>query len=99
MSRTNSTNDPTSPESYVIQLTGELGEHWQAWFEGMTVEQPGDGTTVITGHVPDQAALHGVLQRIRDLGLPLVAVTRIGAEDTATARPAPNQTNTKGNQP
>ena len=42
--------DPTRTETYAIRITGELGEHWQAWFEGMTVEQPGDGTTVITKH-------------------------------------------------
>ena len=98
MSSTNQTNDPTRTESYAIRLTGELGEHWQAWFDGMTVEQPGDGTTVITGPVTDQAALHGLLQRVRDLGLPLVAVTRISV-DSATARPAGHHTDTKGNQP
>jgi len=98
MSSTNQSSDPTRSESYVIQITGELGEHWQPWFEGMTVEQPGDGTTVLTGQVTDQAALHGLLQRIRDLGLPLIAVTRMSADTTATARPPSDQTVTKGNQ-
>ena len=90
--------DPARTESYAIRITGELGEHWQAWFEGMTVEQPGDGTTVITGQVTDQSALHGVLQRIRDLGLPLVSVHRINAEDRRS-RPEPIQPNKEGTQP
>lgn len=85
------TNDPTPTEAYVIQLRGELDSHWRAWFEGMTITQPGDGTTVITGQITDQSALHGVLQRVRDLGLPLVSVRRLGAEDRATVPPAPNQ--------
>lgn len=87
MSSTNPTSDPT--ETYVIQITGELGDHWHAWFEGMSFEQPGDGTTVITGRVADQSALHGVLQRIRDLGMPIVSVTR---------RPSTDDPNQKGNQ-
>ncbi len=91
-------NNPTRTETYAISITGELGEHWQAWFEGMTVEQPGDGTTVITGQVADQSALHGLLQRISDLGLPLDSVKRISAEDPTT-RPAPIQPNEKGTQP
>ena len=94
------TNDPaeTPLEQYVIQVTGELGEHWEAWFEGMIVEQPGNGTTAITGHVTDQAALHGLLQRIRDLGVPLVSVTRLNAGNLSTVAPALNQPNKEGHQ-
>ena len=98
MSNIEPTNDPTRTESYAIRITGELAERWQAWFDGMTVEQPGDGTTIITGQVTDQAALHGVLQRIRDLGLPLVSVERFSAEDRTTP-PAPNSPKQKGTQP
>ena len=61
---------------YEIRLTGHLDARWAAWFDGLTVGQGGDGTTLISGPITDQAALHGLLQRVRDLGLPLVSVTR-----------------------
>ena len=77
---------PDRPEAgrYEIQLTGRLDAQWGAWFDGLTVSQDSDGTTVISGPIADQSALHGVLQRVRDLGLPLVSVTRI---DTDQSRP------------
>ena len=61
---------------YEIRLIGHLDARWAAWFDGLTVSHEGDGTTLISGPVADQAALHGLLQRVRDLGLPLVSVTR-----------------------
>ena len=63
--------------TYEIRLTGHLGARWAEWFDGLTVSHEGDGTTVISCPVADQAALHGLLQRVRDLGLPLVSVTRV----------------------
>ena len=70
---------PDSHEAgrYEIRLTGHLDAHWAAWFDGLAVTHEGDGTTVISGLIVDQAALHGVLKRVRDLGLPLVSVMRI----------------------
>jgi hypothetical protein len=65
---------------YEIRLTGHLDAHWAAWFNGLTVGREEDGTTIISGLVADQAALHGLLQRVRDLGLPLVSVTRVEEE-------------------
>ncbi len=62
---------------YEIRLTGRLDARWTAWFDGLTVRHDSDGTTVISGQVADQAALHGLLRRVRDLGLPLVSVIRI----------------------
>ena len=62
---------------YEIRLTGHLAARWSAWFDGLTVSHEGDGTTRISGPIADQAALHGLLQRVRDLGLPLVSVTRV----------------------
>lgn len=63
--------------SYEIRIAGSLGPQWAGWFDGLTVTTEHGGTTVIAGSIPDQAALHGLLQRIRDLGTPLVSVTRI----------------------
>ncbi len=71
------TSDPDEGR-YEIRLTGHLAAHWSEWFDGLTVTHHRDGSTAITGPVADQAALHGLLRRVRDLGLPLVSVTRIG---------------------
>ena len=62
---------------YEIRLQGHLDPRWSAWFDGLTLSREADGTTVIHGAVADQAALHGLLQRVRDIGLPLLSVTRI----------------------
>ena len=62
---------------YEIRLKGRLDGRWAAWFEGMTLSHADDGTMVLRGRVADQAALHGVLGKVRDLGLPLVAVSRV----------------------
>ena len=62
---------------YEIRLKGRLDGRWAAWFEGMTLSHGDDGTTVLRGRLADQAALHGVLGKVRDLGLPLVAVRRV----------------------
>jgi len=59
---------------YEIRVQGYLDTRWAAWFDGLTLTQGSDGTTTIEGPVADQAALHGVLQKIRDLGLPLISV-------------------------
>lgn len=65
---------------YEIRLEGRLDARWASWFDGMTVSPLDDGTTVVRGDVPDQAALHGLLQRARDLGLPLLSVRRLDAD-------------------
>jgi hypothetical protein len=59
---------------YQIRLKGHLGAEWTAWFEGLTIKLEDDGNTLLTGPVIDQAALHGLLKRVRDLGLPLISV-------------------------
>jgi hypothetical protein len=66
--------------SYEIRLGGRLDARWATWFDGMTVTPREDGTTVVRGDVADQAALHGLLQRVRDLGLPLLSVRRLDAD-------------------
>jgi hypothetical protein len=78
-------HDPTNAGDpaagrYEIRLAGRLDERWAAWFDGLSVRESDDGTTVISGPIVDQAALHGLLQRVRDLGLPLVSVERLEAD-------------------
>ena len=68
-----------SPGRYEIRLRGHLASRWAAWFDGLSLSNESDGTTVIGGPVADQAALHGLLQKVRDLGLPLVSVTQVQA--------------------
>jgi hypothetical protein len=62
---------------YEIRLQGRLDQRWSAWLDGLTLAHDPDGTTVLHGHVVDQAALHGLLARLRDIGLPLISVTRV----------------------
>jgi hypothetical protein len=63
-------------ENYEIRVKGHLNARWFDWFDGLTLTQESDGTTLLTGSVMDQAALHGLLTKVRDLGLPLIAVQR-----------------------
>ena len=63
------------PDRYEIRVKGHLADRWAAWFDGMTLTRQADGTTVLRGPVADQSALHGLLRKVSDLGLPLVSVT------------------------
>jgi hypothetical protein len=65
-----------------IRLKGHLETRWAAWFDGLTLRHDRDGTTLLSGPVVDQAALHGLLQKVRDLGMPLVSVTYLELQDT-----------------
>jgi hypothetical protein len=71
------TGPQDSPGRYEIRLRGHLDSRWTAWFDGLSLTNSSDGTTTIGGPVVDQAALHGLLQKVRDLGLPLVSVTQV----------------------
>jgi hypothetical protein len=72
---------------YEIRLQGHLAARWSTWFDGLTLTNKPDGTTVISGTVADQAALHGLLQKARDVGLPLLSVTSVDA-DSSTYPPS-----------
>ena len=65
---------------YEITVEGHLGARWAAWFEGFAVTSEAGGTTVLRGFVVDQAALHGLLQKLRDIGIPLLALTLLDQE-------------------
>ena len=67
----------TTPGSYEIRCHSEIDARWTDWFGGLGVHHPGDGTTVISGVFEDQAALHGVLERLRNLGIALISLTRL----------------------
>jgi hypothetical protein len=62
-------------DRYEIRVKGHLATRWAAWFDGMTLTREADGITVLRGPVADQSALHGLLRKVNDLGLPLVSVT------------------------
>lgn len=75
---------------FEIRVQGRLGAHWAAWFDGMTLTDESDGVTVIHGPVVDQSALHGLLQKLRDVGLPLLSVTPADGGSPDHATPAPH---------
>lgn len=70
---------------YQIRLKGHLGQQWAAWFDGLAITLEANGDTLLTGPVADQAALYGLLRKVRDLGLPLLAVTCIESETNESA--------------
>ncbi len=69
--------DPDQPRIYQIRLKGHLGSQWADWFGGLAVTLEDDGDTLLTGPVADQAALHGLLKKVRDLGMPLVSINPV----------------------
>jgi hypothetical protein len=70
-------NKSDRPMIYQIRIEGHLGPRWSGWFEGLTITPEGDGETLLTGPVADQAALHGLLRKVRDLGIPLISAVRV----------------------
>ena len=81
---------------YEILIDGHLGARWAAWFEGFAISSGPDGTTVLRGQVVDQAALHGLLQKLRDLGIPLRSLTPV--EDPANEGAQPDPEGTRPNR-
>ena len=85
----NPKTDPGTPTVYQIRLKGHLGREWTDWFAGLAITLEENGDTLLTGLVVDQAALHGLLKKVRDLGMPLVSVTPVepGQADASDVKP------------
>ena len=62
---------------YQLRIEGHLGSQWTDWFDGLSVTLEADGSTLLSGPVPDQPALHGLLKKVRDLGMPLISVNQV----------------------
>jgi hypothetical protein len=97
-SKWNSKTNSNRPLIYQIRIEGHLGQQWVDWFEGLTITLEDNGDTLLTGPVIDQAALYGLLKKVRDLGLPLLALNLV-EPDSSAASPArrysdPGQTDT-----
>jgi hypothetical protein len=79
----NSETDPEQPVAYQIRIKGHLGSQWTDWFGGLAITLEENGDTLLTGPIPDQAALHGLLRRVRDVGMPLVSICPVTFEEGA----------------
>ena len=75
-------HQPDEAGWYQIRVQGRVDPHWSAWLDGQDLTADSDGNTILRGHVPDQAALHGLLARLRDIGLPLISVARVDPDRT-----------------
>lgn len=78
-----SPDDQGEPVLYEIRVKGHLDDRWVDWFEGLTITREDNGDTLLTGPVIDQAALHGLLRKVRDLGMPLISIARLGSSQNA----------------
>lgn len=88
--------DPRHPGEYELRITGHLDYGWAEWFEGLVLIHESDGTTSLRGPVTDHAALHGLLSKVRDLGVTLVSVQAIDCDPPATS--THNRTKTAAGQ-
>lgn len=86
-----SNTEPDQAMVYQIRLKGQLDQQWADWFGGMTITSHGNGETLLTGSVADQAALHGLLKKVRDLGLPLLSVNPVESESGPADAPDSTQ--------
>lgn len=77
--------DPSEPLVYQIRIKGHVGRQWTRWFAGLTITLEENGDTLLTGPVVDQAALHGLIKKVRDLGMPLFSVLRVETTQTVLA--------------
>ena len=94
-----STGHHDNPGRYEIRLKGHLDTRWAAWFDGLTLTHDSDGTIIIHGLVADQAALHGLLQKVRDLGLPLISVTQVELDQPECPPSSPDNSSIQPRRP
>jgi hypothetical protein len=92
-SNSNPEFDPGQPAVYLIRIKGHLGCQWTDWFGGLTIMLEDNGDSLLTGPVVDQAALHGLLKKVRDLGMTLLSVNRLDPDPAER----PNQSKPRGN--
>jgi hypothetical protein len=83
----NPETDLNQPVVYQIRVRGHLGQQWVDWFEGLNISLEANGDTLLTGLVVDQAALHGLLKKVRDIGIPLISVMRVKPGQTDNTDP------------
>jgi hypothetical protein len=89
---------PSQPTVYQIRIAGHLGSQWADWFDGVTIVPQDNGDTVLSGAVIDQAALYGILKKVRDLGMTLVSVQRVERQPVGTANVQGEIAKSKGEQ-
>jgi hypothetical protein len=80
MSNNDSPDTNSEPTAYQIRIKGHLGAQWSDWFEGLTITLEEHGDTLLSGPVADQAALHGLIKKVRDLGMPLISIMGVEAD-------------------
>jgi len=80
--KVNPKSNPRQPMTYQIRIKGHLGSQWSDWFDGLTITHEEDGNTLLSGPVVDDSALHGLLKKVRDLGMPLLSVNRVESDQT-----------------
>jgi hypothetical protein len=73
-------NESTKPK-YIIRIKNHLNTHWEKWFDGMTITHSSEGETILEGYVIDQCALHGLLEKVRNLNLTLISVQQVVSEE------------------
>ena len=98
MSETNAVKDRRdAPGTYAVRVKGHLDSRWAAWFEGLTIRQEEHGVTLLTGPLLDQAALHGLMRKVRDLGLTLLSITPVETQQAGApgAPDAPDELDTQ----
>lgn len=78
-------NDPDRLKIFQIRIKGHLGQQWAGWFDGLTIALEEDGNTLLSGPVADQSALHGILKKIRDLGMPLLSINSVDPNQSTKA--------------
>lgn len=79
-------HDPDPRQVFQIRIKGHLSQQWTDWFEGMTITLEEDGSTLLSGSVLDQSALHGILKKIRNLGMPLLSIHSVDADQPIEAK-------------